>query len=73
MIFLEPTLNTSKKRWFNAFMTGTVIRQSKSMDWFLYDNGPRHERVKLELLSSETVPSYFEFLRNEGTVSLRFL
>ena len=19
---------------------------SKSMDWFLYDNGPRHERVK---------------------------
>ena len=22
----------------------------KSMDWFLYDNGPRHERVKLQKL-----------------------
>ena len=27
---------------FNSFMTDL---QSKSMDWFLYDNGIRHERV----------------------------
>ena len=27
-------------------MTEAVIMQSKSMDWFLYDNGLRHERVK---------------------------
>ena len=27
----------------NPFMTEAVI---KSMDWFLYDNGLRHERVK---------------------------
>ena len=27
---------------FNSFMTET----SKSKDWFLYDNGVRHERVK---------------------------
>ena len=26
-------------------MTEAVIIQSKSMDWFLYDNGLRHERV----------------------------
>ena len=25
---------------------GVIILQSKSMDWFLYDNGLRHERVK---------------------------
>ena len=37
---------------FNCFMTEAVIRllytnslQSKSVDWFLYDNGPRHESV----------------------------
>ena len=30
----------------NSFMTEAVIMQSKSIDWFLYDNGLRHERVK---------------------------
>ena len=30
---------------FNPFMTEAVIIQ-KPMDWFLYDNGLRHERVK---------------------------
>ena len=35
-----------------SFMTESLYRnqsidlQSKSMDWFLYDNGLRHERVK---------------------------
>ena len=27
-------------------INGLVSMQSKSMDWFLYDNGLRHERVK---------------------------
>ena len=27
-------------------MTEAVIMQSKSVDWFLYDNAPRHERLK---------------------------
>ena len=33
---------------FNPFMTEAVITdlRCKSMDWFLYDNGLRHERVK---------------------------
>ena len=30
----------------NLFMTEAVM-QRKSMDWFLYDNGRRHERVKI--------------------------
>ena len=38
---------------FNSFMTGgslsyrnqSIDLQSKSFDWFLYDNGLRHERV----------------------------
>ena len=30
--------------------------QSKSMDWFLYDNGLRHERVKLFLVPSQNRP-----------------
>ena len=38
---------------FNSFKTVAVIIQKpvnllcKSMDWFLYDNGHRHERVKI--------------------------
>ena len=37
---------------FKTFMTEAAIIQKpvhllrKSMDWFLYDNGLRHERVK---------------------------
>ena len=31
---------------FNSLMTeAVIIQQSKLMDWFLYDNGLRHERV----------------------------
>ena len=30
---------------FNSFMTETTLR-SKSVDWFLYDNGLRDEKVK---------------------------
>ena len=39
--------------FFNSFMAEAVIIRNqsiyllrKSMDWFLYDNGLRHERVK---------------------------
>ena len=39
--------------FFNPFMTGplsyrnqSIDLQSKSLNWFLYDNGLRHERVK---------------------------
>ena len=35
-------------------MTGAVIvLLRKSMDWFLYDNGLRHERVKVVNLKLE--------------------
>ena len=47
----------------NFFMTEAVIytNQSidllyKSMDWFLYDNGLRHERAKLLLVPSQNRP-----------------
>ena len=33
-------------------MTGAVVIQKQSMDWFLYDNGLRHERV------NESIPSF---------------
>ena len=39
-IFLKRT----KFDWINSFMTESV--QNKSIDWFLYDNGLRQERVK---------------------------
>ena len=32
-------------KMFNSFMTDRANLQRKSVDWFLYDNGPRHERV----------------------------
>ena len=31
--------------------TSPLICSSKSMDWFLYDNALRHERVKLEMVA----------------------
>ena len=42
----------------------------KSVDWFLYDNGLRHERVK-----SLDVKNLYkeEFLPNHETASSRFL
>ena len=55
----KPKLNVQLRRitdlqsYFNPFMTEAVIiqkpvhcNQGKSMDWFLYDNGLRHEWVK---------------------------
>ena len=43
------------KSLLNAFMTGALSYRNqsidllrKSMDWFLYDNGLRHERVKAD-------------------------
>ena len=38
---------------FNFFMTEADIMQSKSIDWFLYDNGLRHERVKKPMQHKE--------------------
>ena len=35
-----------QKVTFNPFMTEADIIQ-KPMDWFLYDNGFRHERIKV--------------------------
>ena len=42
---------------FNPFMS----MQSKSMDWFLYDNGLRRERVKIARDSSNLNGSYLAF------------
>ena len=32
-----------------SYRNQSIDLQSKSMDWFLYDNGLRHERVKCQL------------------------
>ena len=43
-------------QWYyiNSFMTEAVIidLESKSVDWFLYDNGLRHERVNKRLTTN---------------------
>ena len=39
-------LNLSWRRSL-SYRNQSIDLQSKSMDWFLYDNGPRHERVKV--------------------------
>ena len=41
-----------------SYRNQSIDLQSKSMDWFLYDNGLRHERVKWG--SEQTVESYNE-------------
>ena len=35
----------------------TQAEQRKSMDWFLYDNGLRHERVKGKSLDRSRFPA----------------
>ena len=40
---------TQKKRWIQDWLKHpNKAPLRKSVDWFLYDNGPRHERVKSE-------------------------
>ena len=55
MLFVPNIVNLYElqRSIFNPFMTEAVIYRNqsidllhKSMDWFLYDNGLRHERVK---------------------------
>ena len=43
----------------NSFMTEPLSyrNQSRSMDWFLYDNGLRHERVKVIFLVQQVKSS----------------
>ena len=41
-------MKSEENAQLNSFMTEAVII-CKSMDWFLYDNGLRHERVKLRV------------------------
>ena len=35
-----------------SYSNQSIDLQSKLMDWFLYDNGLRHERVKVNKISS---------------------
>ena len=35
----------------NVPFASSKFLQSRSMDWFLYDNGPRHERVNISSTS----------------------
>ena len=42
---LKTTLTLSKRTQLSCRNQSNDL-QSESMDWFLYDNGHRHERVK---------------------------
>ena len=42
--------NVMNLRFFSGHWKGTL---TLSMDWFLFDNGPRHERLKI-INSKET-------------------
>ena len=35
------------------------------MDWFLYDNGLRHERFKVILINEDVFKRYFEIVKNK--------
>ena len=41
-----------------SYRNQSIDLQSKSMDWFLYDNGLRHERVKDVVMSHVFLPIY---------------
>ena len=48
--------NKMNRGIFNPFMTEAVI-----IDWFLYDNGLRHKRVKWILKSYDAVSDCFGY------------
>ena len=49
MTVIETSINSrSAFNIVNSFVTEAGDLQSKSMAWFLYDNGVNHERVKKE-------------------------
>ena len=50
-VFREGTLTFSWRRPL-SYRNQSIDLGSKSMDWFLYDNGIRHERVKLKWFKS---------------------
>ena len=45
---LKYNKTTLSCRWQLSYRKQSIDLLRKSMDWFLYDNGHRHERVKLE-------------------------
>ena len=45
IIFADISLKLSRRRPL-SYRNQSIYLQSKSMDWFLYDNDLRHERVK---------------------------
>ena len=66
-------INITTQKHFNSFKTEAVIiwkpasktnLQSKSMDWFLYDNDLRHERVNKYALIFRMHTIHFCDLRN---------
>ena len=49
-------INALTLSWWRLFSyrNQSIDLQSKSMDWFLYDNGLRHERVKFHVFTLES-------------------
>ena len=45
--YIEMKILTLSWRGPLSYRNQSTDLLHKSMDWFLYDNGPRHERVKL--------------------------
>ena len=48
-------LNSLSRRRPLSYRNQSIDLQSKSMDWFLYDNGLRHERVNLVRFTLDNV------------------
>ena len=46
LIYLSENSLTFSWRRPLSYRNQSIDLQSKSMDWFLYNSGPRHERVK---------------------------
>ena len=56
---LSESLTLSWRRLL-SYRNQSIDLRSKSMDWFLYDNGFRHERVKAEFVGnfSRSLPNF---------------
>ena len=51
-----------------SYRNQSIDLRSKSMDWFLYDNGLRHERVNsllsIMLVLQTQIPTVFDIYQN---------
>ena len=55
-----------------SYRNQSIRLRSKSMDWFLYDNGLRHERVKIAIMLTIPMFEHYKKKKKKSNISRKF-